>query len=83
VWVVPTREAYSTLAYTSSDSIHYFRYTIDNVIVQSIWSTPVNTMNRAFVYSELREWYRNVSNNNLTSNMTDTDDVVAWFVSRE
>jgi len=79
VWIAPTRNTYSVLAYTNhDDSIHYFKYTFDNVLVQSVWVTEMTIPERIMVFKEVAEWYTNVSNNVLTSNMTDTEDTVAW-----
>lgn len=79
VWIAPTRNSYSTLAYTNrDDSIHYFTYTFDSVLVQSVWASRMTRPERIMVFTELAEWYTNVSNNVLTSNMTDPEDAAAW-----
>jgi len=79
VWIAPTRNSYSILAYTNrDDSIHYFKYTFDSVLVQSLWATQMTIPERIMVFAEVSEWYTNVSNNVLTSNMTDVEDVAAW-----
>lgn len=78
-WIAPTRNSYSTLAYTNHDnSIHYFKYTFDSVLVQSVWATRMTVPERVTVFAEVAEWYTNVSNNVLTSNMTDPEDAAAW-----
>lgn len=79
VWIAPTRTSYSILAYTNhDDSIHYFKYTFDSTLVQSVWATRMTVPERIHVFSEIAEWYTNVSNNVLTSNMTDPEDAIAW-----
>tara|TARA_B110001452_G_C15177931_1_gene409186 strand:- start:134 stop:517 length:384 start_codon:yes stop_codon:yes gene_type:complete len=80
VWIAPTRNSYSILAYTNrDDSIHYFKYTFDSVLVQSMWAPIRMTIpERIMVFTEVAEWYTNVSNNVLTSNMTNLEDVAAW-----
>ena len=90
VWITPLRNECSTLAYTTPDDgefsqnntdlIHYFLYTFDSVILQTMWAKNLNVSERATVFEELREWYKDVSNNNLTLNTTDVYDVVAWHI---
>jgi hypothetical protein len=79
VWIAPTQNSYSILAYVNhDDSIHYFKYTFDSVLVQSVWATRMTIAERIMVFTEVTEWYTNVSNNILTSNMTDPEDAAAW-----
>lgn len=81
VWVAPTRHAdCCTIAYSSEtdSTIHYLRYTTNNELMRCIWTTPMTLAGRAIVFSEVKEWYYNLSNNNLTSNLTNVEDAVAW-----
>ena len=85
VWITPLKNEYSTLAYTTRDDrevdiIHYFIYTFEGTIIRTVWATKLNVSERATVFTELREWFSDVSNNNLTLNTTDVDDVVAWHI---
>ncbi len=75
VWMVPLRNTYSTLAYADRDSIHYFRYTFDSVVVQTVWSRHLTVPEKAAVFDAVRAWYLTASNNTLTSNLTLADDV--------
>lgn len=84
VWITPVRNDYSTLAYTTCDDhIHYFQYTFENAIVQSVWTTRLSISERAAVFGELKEWYHNISNSNLTLNTTNVDDMVSWYVANQ
>ena len=81
VWAAPSRDSCATLAYCNDESIHYFRYTFNSTIVRCVWSTPIDAISKSHVFTELREWYKRTSNNDLSFDTTDAEDVVAWYVS--
>ena len=83
IWIAPLRKPYSTLAYCHGESIHYFRYTFDSSIIQCIWSTPIDAIAKSNVFHELRQWYKKTSNNELTLNTTEAEDIVAWHLSMD
>lgn len=84
VWIAPTKlSTWSTLAYSTQDSdedIHYFQYTFDNELMHCIWAHPMSMAGKTAVFSEVKEWYYRATNNTLTSNMTVTDDAIAWYL---
>lgn len=83
VWVTPVKKSsLSSLAYTTKgDDIHYFLYTFDSVLLQSIWAKPLSLKEKVLIFSELDVWYNNVSNNKLVSNMSNPEDSLAWLLS--
>ena len=81
VWVAPGASRHAILACDHNDSIHYFRYTPDDVVVSSHWGKSMTVSEKQIVFDEIKQWYYRVSTRHLMSNMSFAEDALAWDLS--
>ncbi len=61
-------------------NIHYFLQH-ENTIIRCLWTAPVHQDAKCMIFKEMSEWFDNISNETLISDMKEPDDAVAWAES--
>ena len=81
--VAPTLSSCCTILCCDDDCMHCFRYTTDNILKRCTWTVPLTTWKKAIIFCYMRVWYTDCANADLTLDVDDETDEVAWLMATE